>query len=84
MNDTKYPDFFIHNFEDDPIIPNPQLPITSERFSQRFAMEMRCCPQAAFNGILYAGSELCVKKCNINGLHIRMVSELERQSYQTS
>jgi hypothetical protein len=41
VNDTKYPNFLIHNFEDHPIIPDPQLPITSERFPQGFAIEMR-------------------------------------------
>jgi hypothetical protein len=84
VNDTKYPNLLIHNFEDHPIIPDPQLPITSERFSQRFAIEMWGYRQAAFNGILYAGSELRVKQWNINGFNIRMVSEFERHSYQTS
>ncbi len=84
MNDAEYPDLLTHNFEDHPIIPDPQLPIAAERFSQRFAIEMRCYRQAAFNGILYAGSELCVKKGNIKGFNIRMVSEFEWHGYQTS
>lgn len=84
VNDTKYPNLLTHNFEDDPIIPNPQLPITSERFSQGFAIEMRCYLQPAFNGILYAGSELRIKKGNINGFDIRMVSEFKWHCYQTS
>ncbi len=84
VNDTKYPNLFIHNFEDHPIIPDPQLPITAERFSQGFAIEMRCYRQAAFNGILDAGWELRVKKVIINGFDVRRVLEFERYNYQTS
>lgn len=84
VNDTKYPNFLSHNFEDYPIIPNSQFPITSERFSQGLAIEMRRCRQPAFNGVLNASSKPCVKKGDINGFHIRMVSEFKWHSYQTS
>lgn len=84
MDDTEYPNLFIHDFEDYPIVPNSQLPIATKCFPKGFTVEMRRCCQAAFNGVLNASSEPCVKKGNIGSFHIRMVSEFEWHSYQTS
>jgi hypothetical protein len=39
VNDTKYPNRFFHDFEDHPVIPNPQLPIAAECFSQGFTIK---------------------------------------------
>ena len=84
MNDTEYPNLFIHDSKDYAIIPNSQLPIATECFSQWFTVLMRRCRQPVFNSVLNASSESCVKKGNIGGFHIRMVSEFEWHSYQTS
>jgi hypothetical protein len=41
MNDTQYPNLFIHHFEGYPIIPNSQLPIAAKCLPQGFNAEMR-------------------------------------------
>ena len=41
MNDTKYPNHFTYHLKDDPIIPDPELPIAMESFAQWFTIEMR-------------------------------------------
>lgn len=50
-----YEDFYyVHvNREDDPVITDSQLAVTSQRTSQRFTVKVRTCAQAILDGMAY-------------------------------